>query len=242
MSQGVFLGLKKIARVVSSPKFKAATALPLLAELGVTFDIRAQHAWENVPYYRRLMEEVGVRPYGIRCAKDLSRIPVSHKRQRQRVPLEDKMARGVDLKRCVQSRTSCSTGQPDLVARTWWEEHVLLLHRMRMGIQVGARPGYLSVNVGMQDTRRALPHRLSPPPITLLDPYLGPEEILRELVRVRPDFIRARPNILDLVVLADTGKQLRSIGTKIVFCGAEAMTAVTRRRIEQAFGALVVDV
>ena len=60
-----------------------------------------RHAWENVPYYRRLFEEAGVRPEEIRRAEDLGRIPVTTKQQRQLLPMEDKMARGVSLKRCV---------------------------------------------------------------------------------------------------------------------------------------------
>ena len=201
-----------------------------------------RHAWNNVPYYRRLLEAARVRPEEIRHAEDLKRLPISTKRERQRVPLEDKVARGVDLKRCVQRWTSGSTGQQDLVVRTRWEEHVLLAHRARMGLQVGVRPGYLSVNVGIQDTRRALPHRLGLFPITLLNPFLEPCKILSELVRVRPDFIRALPNILDRVVQEDVDKELRQIGTKIVFCGSEVMAPATWRRIEEGFGARIIDI
>jgi len=128
------------------------------------------------------------------------------------------------------------------VVRTRWEEHVLLAHRARMGLQVGVRPGYLSVNVGIQDTRRALPHRLGLFPITLLNPFLEPCKILSELVRVRPDFIRALPNILDRVVQEDVDKELRQIGTKIVFCGSEVMAPATWRRIEEGFGARIIDI
>ena len=34
------------------------------------------HCYENVPYYRRVMEERQVRPEEIRCAEDLDRLPV----------------------------------------------------------------------------------------------------------------------------------------------------------------------
>ena len=201
-----------------------------------------KHAWDNVPYYRRLFEEAGVRPEEIRSAEDLGRIPVTTKRQRQVLPMEDKMARGVDWRRCARHRTSGSTGRPDLVVRTWWEDQVLLLHRLRAGVQLGVRPHHRNVNVGIGDTRRVLPHRLGLFPLTLMDPFLDPKQMVRELVRIRPDFLRARPNVLEMVLAEDTGKELRTIGTKIVFCGSEAMAPATRKRIEEAFGARVVDV
>ena len=164
-----------------------------------------RHAWENVPYYRRLFEEAGVRPEEIRRAEDLGRIPVTTKRQRQLLPMEDKMARGVDLKRCVRHRTSGSTGRPDLVVRTWWEDQVLLLYRLRAGVQLGVRPHHRNVNVGIGDIRRVLPHRLGLFPVTLLDPFLEPKKMVRELVRIRPDSIRARPNVLEMVLAEDSG-------------------------------------
>ncbi len=201
-----------------------------------------KHAWDNVPYYRRLFEEAGVRPEEIQRAEDLSRIPVTTKRQRQLLPIEDKMTRGVDWRRCERHRTSGSTGHPDLVVRTWWEEQVLLLHRLRAVIHVGVKPHHSNVNVGVGDTRPTLATRLGLFPLTVLDTFLEPEKLLRELVRIRPDFIRARPNVMELVLAEDTGKELRKIGTKIVFCGSETMTSATRKRIEEAFEARVVDI
>jgi len=41
-----------------------------------------RHAWDNVPYYRRLMERAGVRPGRIRTAEDLSLLPTTTKRDR----------------------------------------------------------------------------------------------------------------------------------------------------------------
>jgi phenylacetate-CoA ligase len=201
-----------------------------------------RHASENVPYYRRLFEEAGVRPEQIQCAEDLSLIPITTKRRRQLTPTEDKLAQGVDPRRCQQHRTSGSTGQPALVLRTWREDQVLLLHRLRAAVQLGARPHHRNVNVGISDTRRRLPHRLGLFPLTLLDAFLEPREMVRELIRIRPDFIRARPNVLELVLAEDTDQELRRIGTKIVFCGSETMAPVTRRRIEEAFGSRVIDI
>jgi phenylacetate-CoA ligase len=201
-----------------------------------------RHAWENVPYYRRLFEEAGVRPDEIRCAEDLKRLPVTTKKQRQVLPLEDKLARGVDWRRCVSHQTSGSTGRPDTIYRTWWEDQVLLLHRFRAGVQLGARPHYRNVNVGITDTKRVLPRWMGLLPFVRLDPYIEPWHVVTELVRNRPHYIRARPTVLEMALIHDTAGDLSKIGTKIVFCGAETMAPATRRRLEEAFRARVFDI
>ena len=152
-----------------------------------------RHACENVPYYRRLFQQAGVHPDEVQRAEDLIRIPVTTKEQRQVLSIADKMARGVNWQRCVVHRTSGSTGRPDVVRRTWWEDQVLLMHRLRAGVHLGVRPHHRNVNVGIGDTRPSLLSRLGIFPLTLLDPFLEPREMLSELVRIRPDFIRARP-------------------------------------------------
>ena len=201
-----------------------------------------RHAWERVPYYRRLFEEAAVHPGQIRGVGDLSRIPVSTKRQRQRTPLDKKIARGVNLERCVRHTTSGSTGQPDLIVRTWWEEQFLLAHRLRTAVQLGIEPYYRNVAVGIGDTRRMLPHRLGLFSATPLDPALHPAQFVEELVRRRPETIRGRPNVLERVVAQDNGQRLRRLGVRMVFSGSEMLAAPTRRRIEEAFQAPVIDV
>lgn len=201
-----------------------------------------RHAWERVPYYRRLFEEAGVHPEQIQGVDDLSRIPVSTKRQRQRTPLDEKLARGVNLERCIRHTTSGSTGQPDLIVRTWWEEQFLLAHRLRTAVQLGIEPHYRNVAVGMGDTRRILPHRLGFFSTTPLDPALHPTQCVQELVRRRPEVIRGRPNVLERVVAQDEGQQLRRLGVRMVFSGSELLAAPTRRRIEEGFQAPVIDV
>ena len=51
------------------------------------------HAYENVPYYRRLMDQAGVKPAEIREPSDLSRLPVTTKND-LRMAGEDCLAKG----------------------------------------------------------------------------------------------------------------------------------------------------
>ena len=40
---------------------------------------QVRHVWDNVPYYRRLMEEKGVTPDDIKGVEDLHKLPLSQR-------------------------------------------------------------------------------------------------------------------------------------------------------------------
>ena len=200
-----------------------------------------RHAWDNVPYYRELLQRAGVRPEQIQGAEDLSLLPTTKKRDRQQTPLRDRLARGIDPARCERLRTSGSTGEPDEILRTRWEKQLLVAFQLRSVMQLGAQPSDRVATVGVSDQQPTWLHRAGFFATTKLDPSMEPRRMLSELLRLRPEIVRTRPNIIELILAEDTHKRLRDIGTKMVFSGSEMMTSATRRRIEDAFGVAVFD-
>ncbi len=79
---------------------------------GVKLRRMVRHAYDNVLYYRRLLDSVNVRPEEIRIAADLSRIPITTRKQIQQAPLEEVTAKGTNLKKCKNITTSGSSGLP----------------------------------------------------------------------------------------------------------------------------------
>jgi phenylacetate-CoA ligase len=71
-----------------------------------------QHAYKHVPHYRRLFDKAGVKPEEIRSVADLVRIPVTTKRDLQKLPREEKTARTSVDSRCESVTTSGSSGEP----------------------------------------------------------------------------------------------------------------------------------
>ena len=71
---------------------------------------QVRHVWENVPYYRRLMEEKGVTPDDIKTVDDIKKLPFLSK-----ADLRDAYPYGLlgtDLKNCVRIQsTSGTTGR-----------------------------------------------------------------------------------------------------------------------------------
>jgi len=71
-----------------------------------------KYAYTNVPYYRNLFDQAGVKPQDIKIVSAISKIPITRKADFQRVPLKERIASGTDLGKCLNLRTSGSTGLP----------------------------------------------------------------------------------------------------------------------------------
>jgi len=89
------------------------------------------HAYKNVPYYRRLFDQNGLKPNDIKSVSDLSIVPITSKKDLQSLPAEEVVARGVNPKNLIVRRTSGSSGEPLTIRRTWLEERLLGLFRLR---------------------------------------------------------------------------------------------------------------
>ncbi len=70
-----------------------------------------EHAYSNVPYYRRAMVERGLRLHGIQSAADLPKLPILTK-DIIRDNLEEMCSEGPLRNRLVPGQTSESTGSP----------------------------------------------------------------------------------------------------------------------------------
>ena len=70
------------------------------------------HAYDKVPYYRRLFDAMGIRPEDIREPDDLSKLPITTKAQILTHPSRDLVASGIDPAKCIKMRTSGSQGMP----------------------------------------------------------------------------------------------------------------------------------
>jgi phenylacetate-CoA ligase len=70
-----------------------------------------QHAYENVPYYRRIFDERGLRPSDVTCVDDLVKLPILTKAM-VKANAADLKAKGVDPSACEEVHTSGSSGVP----------------------------------------------------------------------------------------------------------------------------------
>jgi phenylacetate-CoA ligase len=74
-----------------------------------------KHAYENTEFYHRKFKDAGIRPEDIRTVEDLKKVPYTTKNELRMNSTGSMIARGVDLKKCLVTETSGSTGIPTKV-------------------------------------------------------------------------------------------------------------------------------
>ncbi|MGD0578343.1 MAG: AMP-binding protein [Bryobacteraceae bacterium] len=149
------------------------------------------HAHEQVPYYRRLMDRAGVKPEQIREPSDLTRLPISTKKDLREAG-EDCLATGHGELQVLY--TSGHTGAPFEVHLTPAEYRTMRLREFRMLIGTGVRPRDRLTLLGPTRTApQRLHRRLGLYRIEVIPLVLPREEQLRRFRRARPDVLWVFP-------------------------------------------------
>jgi phenylacetate-CoA ligase len=200
------------------------------------------HAFNRVPYYRRVFEQAGLKPEHIRSVTDLRLVPATTKRNLQQVSLEDRLARGVNVARCVRSTTSGSTGEPVVVLRSRSERFALQACRLRAQILSGLRRTDRRVFLrGNPSVHPRLHHRVRLFEQIEVDSCLDGLEILTHLRRLQPDVLRGQPQTLDRLAQLRSHGDFQGVRPRLIFSGADMLTPAIRNRICTAFGSKLVD-
>ena len=210
-----------------------------------------RHAFDTVPYYRRVMEERGLTPSGITSRDDLVKLPVLTK-EVVRANHRDLLSDAHRGRRLRARRTSGSTGTAlqvpapkEAVAfqwAVWWR------HRWRFGVQpltwhvnfsgrpvvpsAQKRPPYWRWNmpmrqllVGMQQVKRANIASLA---VRIDDPRFGFWSGVPSIIHPFVEFLEAEGVVLNHP-------------PRVVFTGAEPTEHFQRAAIKRVTGAIVTD-
>ncbi len=202
------------------------------------------HAYERVPHYRRLFDQHGVKPHDIRGVQDLSKIPITTRRDLQSLPVEQVVARGVDAGRMEVHRTAGSSGEPFTVRRTLAEDRFLFALRLRAFHQMGWRPSDRWAHVASLRPTTARTGFVN----SVLKRFgsfrprgfncTGPlEEIIPALREYRPDVITGYPNALARLALMLTDDDRRVIRPRLIVSESEVLAPIMREHIRKGFAA-----
>jgi len=208
-----------------------------------------RHAYENVPYYRKLFDAAGVDASTIRTAAELARIPVSSRTDIQLTSISDRLARGVDASKLIVRKTTGSSGQCLEVMRTWTEEQKLNLMRWRAIRAYGLKRADViavpRIPIGRHHRDYALPRRIADRlgfyRKQLID-LSTIEDAARILILREPEVIMGWPTILG--DLAPKWKAMRTPdtrGPRFLISGGEMLAPHVKKQITEGFGAPVYD-
>jgi phenylacetate-CoA ligase len=206
-----------------------------------------RHAYHRVPYYRRLFDAHGVHPRQIHGVGDLGLLPTSSKQQLRAEPADSLLAAGADTASLLSARTSGSSGEPFTIRRTWGEDKLQFLFRLRayssMGLVPGDRRASLDVRrPGISADRKLIGRTLGVlgiSPTLSLDGLAPPPELIASLQAFRPDVLIGMPGILWRVadhMIAAGGSGIRP---RFVTVGGEILTPLVRQHLVRAFEAPV---
>lgn len=210
-----------------------------------------QYAYENVPYYRHLLDEEGIRPQDIKSRSDLDKIPVLTKEDvRENLPLlvSTQFAKK-DLVHCHTSGTSGKSLQfymePSAFQfrwAVWWR------HKMRFNIAFDApyatftglnvvplnqkKPPFWRENWLMKQTVFTM-HHIVPEKV---------ESIVGRLNQGGFEYYSGYPSVLYVLANLIIEKNLKiETPPKVIFTGAENLYDYQRKSIAEAFQCLVTD-
>ena len=208
-----------------------------------------KHAYETVPYYRRLWDGVGVGPSDVTTLDDLAKLPVLT-RQEVIENREELVSTRVDRRRLRLARTSGTTGYPVSV---YWDAEVAVMNnaclwRSRGWGGVGFGRPYATL-MG----REVVPTRQTRPPYwrfnsswsqLLLSSYHLDETTAHHYVEVLRRFgtesLEAYPSAAYLLARYMEQSSL-SLPLRAVFTSSEPLLPVQRELIEDRFECRVLD-
>jgi phenylacetate-CoA ligase len=209
-----------------------------------------RHASKNVPYYRRLFQQAGLRPEDIRSPGDLHRIPVTSRQDLQALPPEDLVAEGIDPGKLIVHYTSGTSGEPLVIRCTFFEEYLLRAFLLREQLSLGLRPTDRRAYLSLGGKRSRAPG-CEESPQSDFRPWLArredvyclqsAEQILAELSAIQPDVLRSYSSSLAWIAEQMTEADRARIRPRLLFSGAETFPLEVRKKVSLAFNAPVFD-
>lgn len=227
-------GIWALARSGRAPRLRAEK-LTYLRERRLRAMVA--HAYANVPYYRRLLDDTGVRPEEIRTEEDLTRLPITEKKDLRQLPVGDVVARGTEIARCLRPRSSGTSGVPLAVYRDVAGACIFYALTARALKMAGARiadtlmvigPGYYPQGLLLQ--------RLGVGRVTNLSPLQHPATLLDAIDAARPEILHAYASVLkSLLGYLRTAKRVPH-RPRVIISSADYLDEGTRLECREVLG------
>jgi phenylacetate-CoA ligase len=210
-----------------------------------------RHAYENVPYYRRLFDEAGLKPGDIRGLADLHRIPVTTKATLQALGGSEMLTRGLEPAKLITRETNGSTGVPLTVRRQRMEQLVPVFFLWRVRRELGLTPSLrvtfltkFGPGAGSRSFlsrgRKRLQRLAGLRAWTRVSSTAPIDEVATRVRESNPDVIGGYAGVLNRLA-GYLGEQQTELRPRLILSVAEQLTPTMRTRIEKVFHAPVRD-
>lgn len=197
-----------------------------------------EHAYANVPYYRRTWNSIGVTPSDVRCFQDMARLPLLSKDQVRKH--KDELIADNYRNRLLAANTGGSTGEP---LELYWERgRTRALERAFMWRQwkwAGFRYGEATAVLRGQTVKETIHYDPIDRHLFLsgfnLNGTTAPS-YLAALRNFRPLSIQAYPSTITILANYMKRKQEPPLdGLRVILAGSENLYPAQRELLEQVF-------
>lgn len=208
-----------------------------------------EHAYRNVAYYRELFDRHKLKPHDIRTVQDLAAVPITSRSDLQSLPVEEIVARHVKPECLITRASSGSSGRPFTVRRTWLEERLHGVFRLRALRSLGLRASDKHCIVMGLRSHRPQDHQIVQRILAtfgiarqmVVNCLLSPEEIVQALHQFRPAVVSGYPGVLARIAQTVSSDELRLLRLRFVSTGGEVLTPLMRQQIQDGFSVPVYD-
>jgi len=200
------------------------------------------HAYQNVPLYRALYDEVGFRPEHFRTLADLNRVPMLTKTRVRSAATAECLARGTDPSRCYEIRTSGSTGSPLRILLSRHDDRWQRVTAWRILFEHGYRLTDRTLQIDSTPARQFAVQRLGVARKQWLSTGDSPETWMAALQQYRPHVLVATASVLHLLAENLLSKGIIAHSPRLVVSDDESLTPATRALVSRVLGRDPVDV
>jgi phenylacetate-CoA ligase len=178
---------------------------------------------------------------------DLDLIPITSKQDLRSQPALNVVARGLDPERLLTARTSGSSGEPFVIRRTWLEQSLQYLMRLRAYDSLGVRVTDRTATVGLIRKRDSGDPKLlgralrssGVKPTLRINGLQDPETTVAQLREFRPEVISGMPGMICRIADYVVAHGDTDIRPRLLIVGGEVLTPVMHRRLFEAFGSSI---
>ncbi|MFI0419632.1 phenylacetate--CoA ligase PaaK [Spongiactinospora sp. 9N601] len=207
-----------------------------------------RHAYDNVPHYRRALDEAGVAPGDIRALPDLARLPFTTKDDLRAADYPYGMFAVPPERLARVHASSGTTGRPTIVGYTREDLDTWATVVARSIRAAGGRPGdrlHNAYGYGLFTGGLGLHAGAEKLGCTVIPVSGGMTERQVRLIQdLRPDIISVTPSYMLALIeeMERQGVDPRTTSLRIGIFGAEPWTNEMRREIEERTGIDAVDI
>jgi len=203
-----------------------------------------KHSYENVEFYHKKFDSLGLKPSDVKTVEDLKKLPITTKQEvRDNYP-KGIVARGVNVEKCKEYRTSGSTGMPlsILLDRSAEDYRAALFGRPFFECGLRLRDKMVAIS----DSRHFPRSKTWYQKIGILkrvhfSASTNVEETLPLIARCEPDAVYAYSSYIRLLAEEAKKQGILEFMPNLFFGTAEIMTKETRNIVKSVFNTEIFD-